>query len=150
MIVTKKYESSALISEKIGNNGTTIFHLKEHNQKKANTTNMFAKRVFSSSTIPRAMWSKLHITSMTQASRQLPSMVPLLCISPQLTGTLRTLSMELSSSSSPCSELEQVPMLLDPAIIQSVMAAVQFPSIFHVSCMRMTSRLLFNNTQLEL
>lgn len=38
---------------------------------------MFARRVFSSAGLPRAMWSTMHVQSATQAARMLPMFTPL-------------------------------------------------------------------------
>lgn len=38
---------------------------------------MFGRRVFGSTAIPRAMYTRLHISSPAQASRMLPMLVPL-------------------------------------------------------------------------
>ncbi|PBJ74813.1 hypothetical protein TcG_07210 [Trypanosoma cruzi] len=83
---------------------------------------MFGRRVFGSSTIPRAMYATLHINSSLQARRMLPSLVPL---TSSVAGTSRSLMpmVQCTSPSMPVLETAE----LDPVLLGDFLRSI-FPT----------------------
>lgn len=81
---------------------------------------MFGRRVFGSTAIPRAMYTRLHISSPAQASRMLPMLVPLTpSISQSVGGMMNAVAL---------GSLEALPKLevgeQDPASLKALLESI--------------------------
>lgn len=78
---------------------------------------MFSRRVFGTTSIPRAMYSRLHIANAAHANRLLPSLVPLSAAlerSVPLTNILRTTA---DKACAPATDLS----CTDPVLLRAIM-----------------------------
>ncbi|RNF12360.1 hypothetical protein TraAM80_00371 [Trypanosoma rangeli] len=80
---------------------------------------MFGRRIFGSSTIPRAMYATLHINSSMQARRMLPSLVPL---TSSITGTSWAVMPLVQCTSPSMPVLETAEM--DPAFLHDFLETI--------------------------
>jgi ATP/ADP translocase len=98
---------------------------------------MFSRRVFSSTGLPRAMWSTMHVQSASQAARMLPMFTPIANVSCKASAVSQLTTGPHSVAIASAADIDALSLIPIEAIIAQLMCnSLSLLTIFHCSMAR--------------